>query len=79
MNRNVGYIHVSTDQQENNVLSQKEMSDNYSKLNGMKVDDYFIDFGIHGKETTKGDKYLELMNLVKVGKINMMITTSLSR
>jgi len=79
MNRNVGYIRVSTDQQENSVLSQKEMIDNYSKLNGMKVDDYFIDFGISGKATTKRDKYLELMNLVKVGKINMMITTSLSR
>ena len=79
MNRNVGYIRVSTDQQENSVLSQKEMIDNYSKLNGMKVDDYFIDFGISGKETTKRDKYLELMNLVKVGKINTIITTSLSR
>ena len=79
MNRNVGYIRVSTDQQENSVLSQKEMIDNYSKLNGMKVDDYFIDFGISGKETTKRDKYLELMNFVKVGKINTIITTSLSR
>ena len=79
MNRNVGYIRVSTVQQDNSVLSQKEMIDNYSKLNGMKVDDYFIDFGISGKETTKRDKYLELMNLVKVGKINTIITTSLSR
>ena len=79
MNRNVGYIRVSTDQQENSVLSQKEMIDNYSKLNGVKVDNYFIDFGISGKETIKRDKYLELMNLVKVGKINTIITTSLSR
>ena len=38
MNRNVGYIRVSTDQQENSVLSQKEMIDNYSKLNGIKMD-----------------------------------------
>ena len=53
MNRNVGFIRVSTDQQENSILSQKIMIDNYSKLNGMRVDDYFIDFGSRGKETTR--------------------------
>ena len=79
MNRNVGYIRVSTDQQENSVLSQKEMIDNYSKLNGMKVDDYFIDFGISGKETTKRQKYNELIELVIGNKITTIITTSLSR
>ena len=49
------------------------MIDNYSKLNGMKIDDYFIDFGISGKETTKRGKYLKLMNLVKVGKLDTII------
>ena len=79
MNRNVGYIRVSTDQQENSVLSQKEMIDNYSRLNRMKVDDYFIDFGLSGKETTKRQKYNDLMELVKKGEITTIITTSLSR
>ena len=58
---NIGYIRVSTDQQENSVISQKEMIENYSKLNGITVDDYFVDFGISGKNTIKREKYLELM------------------
>ena len=32
---NVGYIRVSTDNQENSVITQKEMIENYSKLNGI--------------------------------------------
>ena len=55
------------------------MIDNYSKLNGIKVDDYFIDFGISGKEITKRDKYNELMELVIGSKITTIITTSLFR
>ena len=43
---NIGYIRVSTDQQENSIISQKEMIENYGKLNGFKIDEYFIDFGI---------------------------------
>ena len=76
---NIGYIRVSTDQQENSVISQKEMIENYSKLNGITVDDYFIDFGISGKNTIKREKYLELMTMVKSGKVDSIITTSLSR
>ena len=75
----IGYIRVSTDKQDNSVETQKDMLRSYSKIHGIKIDDYFIDFGISGKETTKRDKYLELMDLVKVGKINTIITTSLSR
>tara|TARA_B100000575_G_C22602784_1_gene376689 strand:+ start:231 stop:401 length:171 start_codon:yes stop_codon:yes gene_type:complete len=55
------------------------MIDNYYKLNGIKVVDYFIDFGSIGEETTKRDKYLELMNLVKIGKINTIITFYIPR
>ena len=55
------------------------MIENYSKLNGIKVDEYFIDFGISGKDTMKREKYLELMDKVSDGKINTIITTSLSR
>ena len=76
---NIGYIRVSTDQQENSVISQKEMIENYSKLNGITVDDYFIDFGISGKNTIKREKYLELMKMVKSRKVDSIITTSLSR
>ena len=76
---NIGYIRVSTDQQENSVISQKEMIETYSKLNGITVDDYFIDFGISGKNTIKREKYLELMTMVKSGKVDSIITTSLSR
>ena len=76
---NVGYIRVSTDNQSNSVITQKEMIENYSKLNGIKVDEYFIDFGISGKDTMKREKYLELMDKVSDGKINTIITTSLSR
>ena len=67
---NVGYIRVSTDNQSNSVITQKEMIENYSKLNGIKVDEYFIDFGISGKDTMKREKYLELMDKVSDGKIN---------
>ena len=76
---NIGYIRVSTYQQENSVISQKEMISSYSKLNGIEIDDYYIDFGISGSSTIKREKYLELMELVEDGKIDTIITTSLSR
>ena len=76
---NVGYIRVSTDQQENSVITQKEMLSSYSKIHGIDIDDYFIDFGISGKNTLKREKYLELMKFVEGGKITTIITSSLSR
>ena len=42
---NIGYIRVSTDSQENSVITQKEMIHQFSKMNGITIDDYFIDFG----------------------------------
>ena len=76
---NIGYIRVSTDQQGNSVISQKEIISSYSKLKGIEIDDYFVDFGISGKNTIKREKYLELMELVEDGKIDTIVTTSLSR
>ena len=75
----IGYIRVSTDSQENSVITQREMIENYSNLKGIEIDKYFIDFGISGKNTIKREKYLELMDLVKDGKIDTIVTTSLSR
>ena len=46
--KNIGYIRVSTDGQENSVITQREMIENYSKLKGIEIHDYFIDFGISG-------------------------------
>lgn len=77
--KNIGYIRVSTDGQDNSVLTQREMIENYSKLKGIEIHDYFIDFGISGKNTIKREKYLELIRLVEDGQINTIITTSLSR
>jgi len=76
---NIGYIRVSTDLQDNSVITQKETIENYSKLQGIEIDDYFIDFGISGKNTIKREKYLELMEMVKDGKVKTIVTTSLSR
>ena len=76
---NIGYIRVSTDKQENSVETQKEMLMSYSKIHGIDIDDYFIDFGISGKETTRRKNYNKLMDLVSGGKITTIITTSLSR
>jgi len=76
---NIGYIRVSTDKQDNSVETQKEMLCSYSKIHGIDIDNYFIDFGISGKETTRRKKYNELMDLVSGGKITTIITTSLSR
>ena len=76
---NIGYIRVSTDQQGNSVISQKEIISSYSKLKGIEIDDYFVDFGISGKNTIKREKYLELMELVEDGKVDTIVTTSLSR
>ena len=75
----IGYIRVSTDSQDNSVITQKEMIENYSKLKGIEIDDYFVDFGISGKNTIKREKYLELMELVEDGKVDTIVTTSLSR
>ena len=75
----IGYIRVSTDSQDNSVITQKEMIENYSKLKGLEIDDYFVDFGISGKNTIKREKYLKLMEMVEDGKIDTIITTSLSR
>jgi len=75
----IGYIRVSTDSQDNSVITQKEMIENYSKLKGIEIDDYFVDFGISGKNTIKREKYLELMEMVNDGKIDTIVTTSLSR
>ena len=76
---NIGYIRVSTDRQENSVETQKDMLSSYSKIHGIEIDDYFIDFGVSGKEISKRKKYNDLMDLVKDGKITTIITTSLSR
>ena len=72
--KNIGYIRVSTDGQDNSVLTQREMIENYSKLKGIEIHDYFIDFGISGKNTIKREKYLELIRLVEDGQINIIIT-----
>jgi site-specific DNA recombinase len=77
--KNIGYIRVSTDYQDNSVITQKEMIESYSKIHGLEIDDFFIDFGISGKNTIKREKYLELMELVENGKVKTIITTSLSR
>ena len=77
--RTIGYIRVSTEMQENSVISQKEMIEHYSKLNGIEVDDYFVDFGISGGSTMKREKYLELQELITNGMVRTIITTSLSR
>ena len=77
--KNLGYIRVSTDSQDNSVITQKEMIENYSKLKGFEIDDYFIDFGISGKNTIKREKYLKLMEMVENGEVDTIITTSLSR
>ena len=50
---NIGYIRVSTDKQDNSVETQKDMLKSYSKIHGIKIDDYFIDFGISGKKLPK--------------------------
>ncbi len=50
---NIDYIRVSTYKQDNSVETQKDMLRSFSKIHGIKTDDYFIDFGISGKETTK--------------------------
>jgi DNA invertase Pin-like site-specific DNA recombinase len=76
---NIGYIRVSTEMQDNSVISQKEMIEHYSKMNGIEVDDYFVDFGISGGSTIKREKYLELQELIKQGKVQTIITTSLRR
>ena len=75
----IGYIRVSTEMQENSVIAQQEMIEHYSKLNGIDVDEYFMDFGISGGSTMKREKYLELQELIKQGKVDTLITTSLSR
>ena len=76
---NIGYIRVSTDKQENSVETQKDMLSSYSKIHDIEIDDFFIDFGLSGKEIKKRKKYNELMDLVNGGKITTIITTSLSR
>ena len=55
--------------QDNSVISQKEMIEHYSKMNGIEVDDYFVDFGISGGSTIKREKYLELQELIKQGNV----------
>ena len=75
----VGYIRVSTDKQDNSIHTQKDMLRSYSKIHGLEINDFFIDYGISAKETTKRKKYNELMELVVGGKITTIITTSLSR
>ena len=72
-------IRVSTDKKHNLVETQKDMLRSYSKINEIKIDDYFIDFGITGKETTKRQKYMELMKLVIGSNFTTILTTSLSR
>ncbi len=76
----IGYIRISVDKgNDNSVITQKEMIQNYSKLKGIEIDDYFVDFGISGKNTIKREKYLKLMEMVEDGKIDTIVTTSLSR
>ena len=64
--------------QDNSVETQKNMSRSFSKIHGIKTDDYFIDFGISGKETTKWQKYNELMELVNDSKILPLLLLPIS-
>ena len=75
----IGYIIVSTRRKENSVETQKNMLRSYSQIHGIEIDNYFIVFGISGKETTKRQKYNNQMELLKKGEITTIITTSFSR
>ena len=45
---NIGYIRNSTLKQENSVETQRKLIDDYSELNGIKIDEIIIDEGISG-------------------------------
>ena len=78
---NIGYIRNSTLKQENSVETQRKLIDDYSELNGIKIDEIIIDEGISGSgdKTDKRDGYKSVMDGIQKDKIKTLVVISISR
>ena len=73
------YVRVSKDTQENSIDTQLELLQNYCKYKNLEIDKTFIDFGKSGGSIKGRDEFNKMMSMVSQGKIDKILTTSLSR
>jgi len=80
--RVAAYCRVSTDQEEQQSSYQSQIdyyTDKISKNSEWKLSGIFADEGISGTSTKKRKEFVRLMALCKQGKIDMILTKSISR
>lgn len=68
----------SKDNQSESVINQKAMLIEYAKKEKLKVVDVYIDDGYTGLNTERPD-FQRMINDIKLGKVNMVVTKDLSR
>ena len=73
------YVRVSKDTQENSIDTQLELLQNYCKYKNLEIDKTFIDFGKSGGSIKGRNEFNKMMSMVSQGKIDKILTTSLSR
>ena len=78
---NIGYIRNSTLKQENSVETQRKLIDDYSELNGIKIDEIIIDEGISGggDKVTLRQGYNRILGMIEEGLVDNLIVISISR
>jgi len=78
---NIGYIRNSTMKQENSVETQRKLIDNYTLLNGIKMDEIIIDEGISGsgEKVYLRDGYNRILSMIEDGLVDNLIVISISR
>ena len=78
---NIGYIRNSTLKQENSVETQRKLIDDYSELNGIKIDEIIIDEGISGggDKVTLRQGYNRILGMIEDGLVDNLIVISISR
>lgn len=73
------YVRVSKDTQENSIDTQLDLLKKYCEYKGIIINKTFIDFGKSGGSVKGRDDFNQMMSLVSEGKVDKIITTSLSR
>ena len=80
MKKAIGYIRVSTEDQNNSMQAQRSMIESYAILNNYELIEVIVDEGVSGKiefdERVGGKKAIDMMNS---GKCIHIISTTLDR
>ena len=75
----VGYLRMSTDQQEDSPARQRSQIEAMAKRDGFKIIEWYEDHGLTGTESANRPDFLRLLNDASGGKFQAILTSELSR